>query len=125
MKNVLFTKDAPAAIGPYSQGISAGNMVFVSGQLPVVPETGEMLTGDMAQQTTQCLKNLESILQNAGCTLENVVKTTIFLKDLNDFAIVNQAYGAAFAKEPPARSCVEVARLPKDGRIEIEAIAVK
>ena len=125
MKKQVFTSQAPAAIGPYSQGIEAGGFVFVSGQLPVIPETGALLGADISKQTAQCLKNVESILRSSGCALENVVKTTIFLRDLNDFAAVNEAYAAFFQKEPPARSCVQVSRLPKDGDIEIEAIAVK
>ena len=125
MAQVLHTVKAPAAIGPYSQGIAASNLVFVSGQLAVIPETGLLLKGSIGEQTCQCLKNIESILAEAGCSLANVVKTTIFLKDLNDFSEVNEAYGTFFPANPPARACVEVARLPKDARVEIEAIAVK
>ena len=125
MAQILHTVKAPAAIGPYSQGISAGGMVFVSGQLPVIPETGLLLEGTIGEQTCQCLKNIQNILAESGCTLANVVKTTIFLKDLNDFAQVNEDYGTFFPTNPPARACVEVARLPKDGRVEIEAIAVR
>ena len=125
MNQVLETKNAPAAIGPYSQGIAAGSMVFVSGQLPIVPETGELHPEDIGEQTAQSMRNIAAILQEAGCTLKDVVKTTIFLKDLSDFAQVNAAYAAFFPENAPARACVQVAKLPKDARVEIEAIAVK
>ena len=121
----IATKNAPAAIGPYSQGVQAcGSMVFVSGQLPFIPETGALLEGTVGEMTMQCMKNIEAILAAAGCTLQDVVKTTIFLKDLNDFAEVNGAYATFFPSNPPARACVQVARLPRDTRVEIEAIAV-
>ena len=125
MKNVLSTPNAPAAIGPYSQGIQAGNMVFVSGQLPIVPETGKLLEGTVGEQTKQSLRNIENVLKEAGCTMQDVVKTAIFLRDMNDFAEVNTAYATFFQENPPARSCVQVARLPKDADLEIEAIAYK
>lgn len=126
MKKNLSTPKAPAAIGPYAQGVAAaGSMVFVSGQLPIVPETGELCTGTMAEQTEQSMNNVAAILAEAGCTLADVVKTTIFLKDLGDFAEVNGAYAKFFPADPPARACVQVAKLPKDARVEIEAIAVK
>ena len=125
MNQVLETKNAPAAIGPYSQGIAAGSMVFVSGQLPVGGETGERLPGHIGEQTAQSMRNIDAILKEAGCTLQDVVKTTIFLKDLSDFAQVNAAYAAFFPENAPARACVQVAKLPKDARVEIEAIAVK
>ena len=125
MNKNLSTPKAPAAIGPYAQGVQAGNMVFVSGQLPIVPETGDLHTGSMGEQTCQCMQNIAAILAEAGCTLQDVVKTTIFLKDLGDFAEVNAAYATFFPENPPARACVQVAKLPKDGRVEIEAIAVK
>ena len=125
MNQVLETKNAPAAIGPYSQGIAAGSMVFVSGQLPIVPETGELHPDDIGEQTAQSMRNIAAILKEAGCTLQDVVKTTIFLKDLSDFAQVNAAYAAFFPENAPARACVQVAKLPKDARVEIEAIAVK
>ena len=124
MNKVLSTTNAPAAIGPYSQGVQCtGSMVFVSGQLPFVPATGELLTGDIGEMTVQCMKNIEAILAEAGCTLADVVKTTIFLKDLNDFAAVNAAYATFFPENAPARACVQVAKLPRDARVEIEAIA--
>ena len=125
MNQILSTKNAPAAIGPYSQGVQAGNMVFVSGQLPIVPETGALLEENIGEQTKQCLCNVAAILAEAGCTLKDVVKTTIFLKDMNDFAEVNAAYGTFFTQEPPARACVQVAKLPKDADTEIEVIAVR
>lgn len=120
---VISTKAAPAAIGPYSQAIKAGNLVFVSGQIPIIPETGETLQGDAAVQTRQVLNNLRNILDAAGTSLDKVVKTTIFMKDLNDYAAVNDVYKEFFQNEPPARAAVQVSRLPKDVAIEIEAIA--
>ena len=125
MNKILNTTNAPAAIGPYSQGVQCGNMVFVSGQLPIIPATGALLEGSVGDMTTQSMKNIEAILAEAGCTLKDVVKTTIFLKDLNDFAEVNAAYAAFFPENPPARACVQVAKLPKDAKVEIEAIACK
>lgn len=122
-KMVISTKAAPAAIGPYSQAIKAGNLVFVSGQIPIIPETGETLQGDAAVQTRQVLNNLRNILEAAGTSLDKVVKTTIFMKDLNDYAAVNDVYKEFFQNEPPARAAVQVSRLPKDVAIEIEAIA--
>ena len=123
MNKILNTVNAPAAIGPYSQDVQCGNMVFVSGQLPFVPETGALLEGSVGEMTVQSMKNIEAILAEAGCTLKDVVKTTIFLKDLNDFAEVNAAYATFFPENPPARACVQVAKLPRDAKVEIEAIA--
>jgi len=120
----IVTDQAPAAIGPYSAGIRAGGFVFTSGQLAIDPATGMLVTGDIADMTRQCLKNILAILEAAGTGADKIVKTTIFLADLQDFAAVNEAYAAFFPGVAPARSCVQVARLPKDGRIEIEAIAV-
>ena len=125
MNRILNTTNAPAAIGPYSQGVQCCSMVFVSGQLPFVPATGELLDGAVGEMTVQCMKNIEAILAEAGCTLKDVVKTTIFLKDLNDFAEVNAAYATFFPENPPARACVQVAKLPRDAKVEIEAIACK
>ena len=125
MNRILNTTNAPAAIGPYSQGVQCCSMVFVSGQLPFVPATGELLNGAVGEMTVQCMKNIEAILAEAGCTLKDVVKTTIFLKDLNDFAEVNAAYATFFPENPPARACVQVAKLPRDAKVEIEAIACK
>ncbi len=125
MNKILNTEKAPAAIGPYSQGVQCCNMVFVSGQLPFVPETGALLEGTVGEMTIQSMKNIEAILAEAGCTLADVVKTTIFLKDLNDFAEVNAAYATFFPEKAPARACVQVAKLPRDAKVEIEAIACK
>lgn len=125
MNKILSTAQAPAAIGPYAQGVQAGQMVFVSGQLPIDPVTGELCTGTVGDMTYQSMRNIAAVLAEAGCTLAHVVKTTIFLKDLDDFAQVNAAYAGFFPENPPARVCVQVAKLPKDARVEIEAIAVK
>ena len=125
-KKILATDKAPAALGPYSQGVAAqGEMIFVSGQIPIDPKTGNVCDGDIAAQTVQCMENIKAILAEAGVGVENIVKTTIYLKDMNDFATVNEAYGRYFEKDAPARGCVEVARLPKDMQVEIEAIAVR
>ena len=124
MKKQITTPNAPAAIGPYSAGITAGSFVFVSGQLPVDPNSGALCTGTIADMTRQSLKNVIAVLEAAGSSAAKIVKTTVFLADLNDFAAMNEAYAAFFEGEPPARSCVQVARLPRDARIEIEAIAV-
>lgn len=123
MKSVVTTDKAPAAIGPYSQAIQTGGLLFISGQIPVDPATGEVVNGDVAAQTRQAIKNIVAILQNQGIGLENVVKATVFLTDMNDFPIVNQVYGEYFPQAAPARSCVQVARLPKDVSVEIETIA--
>lgn len=124
MKQVLATEQAPAAIGPYSQGIVAGETVYVSGQLPLDPATGAFPEG-IAAQTAQSLKNIQAILAQQGMTLANVVKTTVFLADINDFAEMNKVYGEFFTQPYPARSAVQVAKLPKDAPLEIECIAVK
>lgn len=124
MKQVLATEQAPAAIGPYSQGIAAGETVYVSGQLPLDPATGAFPEG-IAAQTAQSLKNIQAILAQQGMTLANVVKTTVFLADINDFAEMNEVYGEFFTQPYPARSAVQVAKLPKDAPLEIECIAVK
>ena len=123
-KQVIKTDNAPEAIGPYSQGIIVGDFVYTSGQIPINPATGVMET-DIKLATKQSMENIKAILEEAGTSLENVVKTSIFLKDLNDFAAVNEVYGTYFTENPPARSCVQVAKLPKDAVIEIEAIATK
>ena len=124
MKQVLATEQAPAAIGPYSKGIAAGETVYVSGQLPLDPATGAFPEG-IAAQTAQSLKNIQAILAQQGMTLANVVKTTVFLADINDFAEMNKVYGEFFTQPYPARSAVQVAKLPKDAPLEIECIAVK
>ena len=121
---VIHTENAPAAIGPYSQAVKAGNLLFVSGQVPFVPETMEILEGDVKAQTAQSLKNLQAILKEAGADFSNVVKTTVFIKDMNEFAQINEVYAEYFGENKPARACVEVARLPKDVKVEIELIAV-
>ncbi len=124
MKKIIATDKAPAAIGPYSQAIEANGFVFASGQIPVNPATGEIPQGIEAQ-AKQAIGNLVALLEEAGTGVDNVVKTSVFIKDMNDFAVVNDVYATYFKKECPARACVEVARLPKDVLIEIEAIAVK
>ena len=125
MKTVIQTNNAPQAIGPYSQAIQAGNMLFVSGQIPIVPATGAIIEGDVEAQTRQCLENVKAILTAAGYTMDDVVKTTVFIKDMNNFSRINEIYGQYFVENCPARGCVEVARLPKDVQVEVEAIAVK
>lgn len=123
MKN-LVTSKAPAAIGPYSQGIDIGNLVFTSGQLPLNMETGEMET-EIKAATKASLSNVKAILAEAGLTMDNVIKTTVFISDMNNFAAMNEVYATFFGETAPARSCVEVARLPKDVLVEIEAVAVR
>lgn len=121
--DVIFTDNAPAPIGPYSQAIRAGNLVFTAGQISLTPD-GTMVDGDAATQARQALTNLKGVLEAGGASLQSVVKTTIFLKDMNDFAAVNGVYAEYFGSSVPARSTVEVARLPKDALVEIEAIAM-
>ena len=121
---VIHTNDAPAALGPYSQAIKAGNLLFVSGQVPLVPETMEVVEGDVQAQTAQSLKNLKAILAESGADFSNVVKTTVFIKDMNEFGAINEVYAEYFGENKPARACVEVARLQKDVKVEIEVIAV-
>ena len=123
MKNVIQTDRAPAAIGPYSQAITAGGMVYTSGVIPVVPETGEIPEGSAAQ-AKQALTNLSHLLEAAGSGMDQVVKTTVLIKEMNDFGAINEVYQGFFAAPYPARSCVEVARLPKDVMLEIEAVAL-
>ena len=126
-KTILQTDKAPAAIGPYSQGVVApcGQIVFVSGQIPLIPESMTLVDGDIAAQTERVMQNLEQVLIESGCTLNDVVRTTIFLKSMDDFAAVNEVYATRFTENPPARACVEVSRLPKDGDVEIDCITVK
>ncbi|MEA2173329.1 MAG: 2-iminobutanoate/2-iminopropanoate deaminase [Blastocatellia bacterium] len=124
MKQIIKTSDAPAAIGPYSQAVRAGDFVFASGQIPIDPRTGEFAPGGIAEQTEQVLRNLSAVLKAAGGGLEDVVKTTVFLADMNDFAAMNEVYGRYFSEgAPPARATVQAARLPRDARVEIEVIA--
>ena len=125
MKEIIATKSAPAAIGPYSQGISAGNLVITSGQRPLDPATGSFAPGGVAEQTHQSLTNVQAVLAQAGLTMENVIKTTVFLSDMNNFSVMNEVYATFFPQNPPARSAVEVARLPKNALVEIEAIACR
>ncbi|MCL2812520.1 MAG: RidA family protein [Clostridia bacterium] len=124
-KKIIATEHAPGAIGPYAQGIAIGNLVFTSGQLPIDMRTGELESADIALATRYALENVCAILVAAGLELSQVVKVTVFLTDLADFAAVNQAYAEFFAQDPPARSCVQVAALPKGARIEIEAVAAR
>jgi len=124
MRDVISTKDAPQAIGPYSQAIRANGFVFVSGQVAIDPATQQVISGDVAAQTDRVLKNLASILKAAGTGLEKVVRSTVFLKNMGDFTAMNEVYGRYFASTPPARSTVEVARLPKDVLVEIDVIAL-
>lgn len=123
-KKVIQTVDAPAAIGPYSQGVAVGNFVFTSGQIPLDPKTAEVVEGDIQVQTKQVMENLKAVLAAAGTDFNKVVKTTIFIKDMNDFGKINEVYAGYFSNEPPARSTVQVARLPKDVGVEIEMIAL-
>lgn len=123
-KKIISTTNAPAAIGPYSQGVQKNGMVFVSGQLPIDPATGEFAGEDIAAQAEQSLKNVQAVLKEAGLTMEHVVKTTVFLKDINDFAGMNEVYARYFAGECPARSAVQVAAIPKGALVEIEVIAI-
>ncbi len=125
MKEVISTTNAPAALGPYSQGITSGSLTITSGQVPIDPATGAVVEGGIAEQTRQSLTNVKAVLAEAGLEMENVIKTTVFLKNMNDFAAMNEVYATFFTGNPPARSAVEVARLPKDVLVEIEAIAVK
>ena len=121
---VIHTDNAPKAIGPYSQAVKAGNMLFVSGQVPFVPETMEIVEGDVKAQTAQSLKNVQAILAEAGLDFSHVVKSTVFIKDMNEFAQINEVYAEFFGENKPARACVEVARLPKDVKVEIAVIAI-
>ena len=124
MKEVVATELGPKAIGPYSQAIKANGMVFLSGQIPLDPLTQQIVEGDVARQTERVLENLKAVVQAAGSSLDRVVKTTVFLADLNDFAAMNEVYARYFQNQPPARSTVEVARLPRDARVEIDLIAL-
>jgi 2-iminobutanoate/2-iminopropanoate deaminase len=123
MKQAVSSPDAPKAIGPYSQAVRAGQLLFVSGQVPLDPATGEMVGGDIAAQTRRVCDNLGAVLKAANRSFADVVRTTIFLADMNDFAAVNQVYGTYFSEPYPARATVQVARLPKDARVEIDVIA--
>jgi 2-iminobutanoate/2-iminopropanoate deaminase len=124
MEEIIATEAAPKAIGPYSQAVRRNGFVFLSGQIPLDPKTGELVTGSIQSQTERVLENLKAVLAAAGLNLDDVVKTTVFLKDLADFSQMNEVYGKYFGSKPPARSTVEVARLPRDVRVEIDAIAI-
>ena len=125
MKSIIQTKKAPAAVGPYSQGIKAGNTIYVSGQLPIAPATGELYQGgDIKEETRISLMNVKAVLEEAGASLADVVKCTVFIKDMNQFGLINEIYEEVFGDSKPARVCVEVSRLPKDVNVEIDAIAV-
>lgn len=124
MKEIVSTEKAPGAIGPYSQAIKANGMVFCSGQIPIDPATGEFVSNEVAEQTEQVFKNLIAVLEAAGTSLDNVVKTTVFLADMGDFAVMNEVYARYFSETKPARATVQAARLPRDARVEIECIAV-
>jgi 2-iminobutanoate/2-iminopropanoate deaminase len=124
-KQVVETKNAPSPIGPYSQAIIAGDLIFASGQAGLDPQTGRLISRDVIEQTAQTLRNLKAVLEAAGSSLERVLKTTVFLADMNDFAAMNEAYAGFFKQNPPARSTIQAARLPLDARVEIELIAVR
>jgi len=124
VKQAVSSADAPKAIGPYSPAVRAGQLVFISGQVPIDPSTGNLIDGDIAAQTRRALDNLGALLKAAGLSYANVVRTTVFLADMNDFSAMNQAYATFFSEPYPARSTVQVSRLPKDARVEIDVIAV-
>jgi 2-iminobutanoate/2-iminopropanoate deaminase len=123
-KVIISTDKAPAAIGPYSQAVKVGNLMFISGQIPIDPATGNVVEGDVQVQTKQCINNLKAICEAVGASLNDIVKTSVFVKDMNEFAKVNETYGEFFKEEAPARACVEVACLPKNVAVEIEAIVL-
>lgn len=124
MKEIISTERGPKAIGPYSQAIRANGFIFISGQVPFDPATGQLIEGDIAQQTARVLDNLKAIVEAAGSSLDHAVKTSVFLKDMGEFAAMNEVYSRYFSENPPARSTVEVARLPRDVRVEIDLIAL-
>lgn len=123
-KQIVHTDDAPAAVGPYSQAVKIGELVYTAGQIPLDPATGKMVEGDVQAQTDRALQNLQAVLKEAGSSLKNVVKTTVFLQDMGDFAAMNAVYDRYFDKKPPARSAVQVAALPLGAQVEIEAVAL-
>ncbi len=123
MREIISTENAPGAIGPYSQAIKVGGMVYCSGQIPIDPVTGEFVSHEVAEQTEQVLKNLEAVLKAANTSLANVVKTTVFLADMSDFAVMNEVYARFFSENKPARATVQAARLPRDAKVEIDCIA--
>lgn len=123
-KEIILTRDAPAPIGPYSQAVKVGNFLFCSGQIPLDPATNQIVAGDVKEQTKRVMENIRAVLKTAGAGFDAIAKTTIFLKSMNDFPHVNEVYGTYFKENPPARSTVEVARLPKDVLVEIEVLAI-
>ena len=125
MKKIIGTNDAPQAIGPYSQAVEANGFVFISGQIPLDPRTGNIVPGDIREQTRRVMENGKAILAAAGCGMDQVVKATIYLKNIGDFGVVNEVYAGYFASDPPARATIEVSRLPKDVLVEIDLVAVK
>lgn len=125
MKEIVRTDKAPEALGPYSQGVKAGGLIYVSGQIPLNPATGEVVADDIQAATRQVLDNVTAVLKASGSNLDRVIKVTIFLKDMADFQKVNEVYGGYFQSDPPARACVQVAALPKDALLEMEAIALQ
>jgi 2-iminobutanoate/2-iminopropanoate deaminase len=124
LRETISTESAPKAIGPYSQAVRTRDLLFLSGQVALDPASGQMIAGDVREQTERVLRNLQEVLEAADSALERVVRTTVYLKDMNDFAAMNEVYGRFFTADPPARSTVEVARLPRDARVEIDAIAL-
>lgn len=124
MKTIIYTPKAPEPIGPYSQAVKAGGVLYVSGQIAIDASTGQLVTGDISEETHQVMRNIQAILLEAGLNLSHVAKCSIFVKDLNDFATINQVYGSYFTTDPPARETVEVSRLPKDVHVEISCIAL-
>lgn len=125
MKKIIHTDKAPAALGPYSQAIEINGMLFVSGQIPFVPETMTLISEDVKEQTKQSLENIKAIIESAGYSMSDVVKASVFIKNMNDFTAINEVYNEYLGEVKPARACVEVARLPKDVKVEIEVIAIK
>lgn len=123
MKKIISTTDAPAAVGPYSQAVVTSGFLFTAGQIPLDPHSGIIVDGDVKAQTKRVMDNLAAVLKAAGCSFDDVIKTTCFLQDMNDFAAFNEAYASYFGSQPPARSTVQVARLPKDARVEVELVA--
>jgi 2-iminobutanoate/2-iminopropanoate deaminase len=123
MKKIINTKKAPSPIGPYSQAVVAGNFLFISGQIPIVPESGNIVGQGIQEQTKQIMENIKEILAKAGTNFDSVVKSTLFIRDMREFKIINEIYGSYFSKSPPARETVEVSKLPRNVRIEISAIA--
>ncbi len=124
MKEIISTSKAPSAIGPYSQAVKVGNLIFISGQIPIDPSSGNMVNGDIKEQTKRVLENIKGILESVGASLANVVKTTVFMIDLSEFSLMNEVYKDYFPEKPPARSTIQVSALPRGAKIEIEAIAL-